>query len=69
MLSFRGPVDPSTLTRCWPDNLTGVDQEEYVERVLSVAEQIPVGRVTTYGAIADAVGVGGPRQVGRVMSM
>jgi alkylated DNA nucleotide flippase Atl1 len=24
--------------------------------------------VTTYGAIADAVGVGGPRQVGRVMS-
>jgi len=46
-----------------------VDQEEYVERVLTVAEQIPAGRVTTYGAIADAVGVGGPRQVGRVMSM
>lgn len=49
--------------------MTAVDQEEYVERVLTVAEQIPVGRVTTYGAIADAVGVGGPRQVGRVMSM
>ena len=49
--------------------MTGVDQEEYVERVLTVAEQIPVGRVTTYGAIAHAVGVGGPRQVGRVMSM
>lgn len=49
--------------------MTGVDQEEYVERVLTVAEQIPVARVTTYGAIADAVGVGGPRQVGRVMSM
>jgi len=48
--------------------VTGVDHEEYVERVLTVAEQIPVGRVTTYGAIADAVGVGGPRQVGRVMS-
>ena len=48
--------------------MTAVDQEEYVERVLTVAEQIPVGRVTTYGAIADAVGVGGPRQVSRVMS-
>ena len=46
-----------------------MDQEEYVERVLTVVEQIPVARVTTYGAIADAVGVGGPRQVGRVMSM
>lgn len=46
-----------------------VDQEEYVERVLSLVERIPVGRVTTYGAIASAVGVGGPRQVGRVMSL
>jgi alkylated DNA nucleotide flippase Atl1 len=42
-------------------------QEEYVERVLEVVEQVPRGRVTTYGAIADAVG-GGPRQVGSVMS-
>jgi alkylated DNA nucleotide flippase Atl1 len=46
-----------------------VDQEEYVERVLSLVEQIPAGRVTTYGAIAGVVGVGGPRQVGRVMSL
>ncbi|MGH3333490.1 MAG: MGMT family protein [Nocardioidaceae bacterium] len=46
-----------------------MDQEEYVERVLTVAEQVPAGRVTTYGAIARAVGVGGPRQVGRVMSL
>ena len=49
-------------------SLAGVDQEEYVEAVLSLAEQIPRGRVTTYGALAAAVGVGGPRQVGRVMS-
>ena len=45
-----------------------MDQEEYVERVLSLVEQVPRGRVTTYGALADAVGAGGPRQVGRVMS-
>ena len=46
-----------------------VDREEYVERVLAVVEQIPPGRVMSYGAIAEVVGVGGPRQVGRVMSL
>lgn len=45
-----------------------MDQEEYVERVLTVVEHVPWGRVTSYGAIAEAVGVGGPRQVGRVMA-
>ena len=45
-----------------------MDAEEYVEAVLVVVEQIPRGRVTSYGAIADAVGFGGPRRVGRVMS-
>ena len=44
-----------------------VDPEDYVERVLSVVEEVPWGRVTSYGAIAAAVG-GGPRQVGAVMS-
>ncbi|MEQ6903634.1 MGMT family protein [Nocardioides sp. YIM 152588] len=41
---------------------------EYVERVLATAERVPPGRVTTYGAIAEAVG-GGPRQVGSVMAL
>lgn len=45
-----------------------MDQEEYVEAVLSVVEEVPPGRVTTYGAVAAAVGQGGPRQVGRVMA-
>jgi alkylated DNA nucleotide flippase Atl1 len=45
-----------------------VDADEYVEAVLSVVETVPSGRVTTYGAIADAVGHHGPRSVGRVMS-
>lgn len=42
--------------------------EEYVEAVLSLVERIPRGRVSTYGALAEAVGRGGPRQVGRVMA-
>lgn len=46
-----------------------MDREEYVERVLAVVERIPAGRVMSYGAIAEAVGAGGPRQVGRVMAL
>jgi alkylated DNA nucleotide flippase Atl1 len=45
-----------------------VDHEAYVESVLRVVESIPVGRVMAYGAIAEIVGVGGPRQVGKVMA-
>jgi alkylated DNA nucleotide flippase Atl1 len=44
------------------------DHEEYVEQVLSLVEQIPVGRVTSYGLIAEVVARGGPRQVGAVMA-
>ena len=51
---------------------TRIDPEEYVELVLRCAEQVPRGRVTTYGAIAEVVGAilggGGPRQVGSVMA-
>jgi alkylated DNA nucleotide flippase Atl1 len=45
-----------------------VDPEDYVEAVLALVEQVPPGRVTTYGALADEVALGGPRRVGRVMS-
>ncbi len=49
-----------------------VDAEEYVELVLRCVERVPRGRVTTYGAIAEAVGEvaggGGPRQVGSIMA-
>ena len=49
-----------------------IDAEEYVELVLTCVEQIPRGRVSTYGAIAEAVGEvaggGGPRQVGAIMA-
>ncbi|MEU8889699.1 MGMT family protein [Streptomyces sp. NPDC048442] len=42
---------------------------EYAERVLAVAEQIPPGRVMTYGDVAEWLTEGGPRQVGRVMAL
>lgn len=42
---------------------------EYAERVLAVAELIPPGRVMTYGDVAEWLGEGGPRQVGRVMAL
>lgn len=40
---------------------------DFVEAVLGVVDDVPPGRVTTYGAVARAVG-GGPRLVGRVLS-
>ena len=42
--------------------------EEYVEAVLALVEDVPPGRVTTYGAIGDRLGTG-PRIVGRVLSL
>ncbi len=45
------------------------EQEAYVEAVLSLVERVPVGRATTYGVLADAVGHGGPRQIGRVLAL
>lgn len=57
MSIMRMPIEPPDATR-----------EAYVERVLSTVEQIPPGRVATYGDVAEVVGIGGPRQVGQVMS-
>ncbi|MDX2293288.1 MGMT family protein [Streptomyces roseofulvus] len=41
----------------------------YAEAVLDVADRIPPGRVMTYGDVAEWLGEGGPRQVGRVMAL
>jgi alkylated DNA nucleotide flippase Atl1 len=41
---------------------------DFVEEVLGLVERIPPGRVMSYGAIADYLGEGGPRQVGTVMA-
>lgn len=40
----------------------------FAERVLDLVTLIPRGRVMAYGDIAAALGAGGPRQVGNVMS-
>jgi alkylated DNA nucleotide flippase Atl1 len=37
--------------------------------VLTFVEQVPPGRVVTYGLIADHIGRGGARHVGRVMAL
>ncbi len=47
--------------------MTG-DPNPFAERVLDLVERIPPGKVMAYGDIAEYLGEGGPRQVGRVMS-
>jgi alkylated DNA nucleotide flippase Atl1 len=42
---------------------------DFASRVLDLAESIPPGRVMSYGDIAEHLGEGGPRQVGRVMAL
>ncbi|MGV3705831.1 MAG: MGMT family protein [Arcticibacter sp.] len=43
--------------------------ENFFEKVYAIARQIPVGRVTTYGAIAEALGTkGSARMVGYAMN-
>ena len=48
---------------------SGPEAGDFASRVLDVAESIPPGRVMSYGDIAEYVGEGGPRQVGRVMAL
>lgn len=43
-------------------------RDAFIEAVLSTVEQVPRGRVVSYGDIAAMVGSGGPRQVGWVMA-
>ena len=47
----------------------GAKLTEFADRVLDVVDAIPPGRVMSYGDIAEYLGQGGPRQVGRVMSL
>lgn len=45
------------------------EPDEFAELVLDVVERIPPGRVMSYGDLAELLGQGGPRQVGRVMAL
>jgi alkylated DNA nucleotide flippase Atl1 len=42
--------------------------DDYSAQVLDVVDAIPAGQVMSYGDIAEYLGVGGPRQVGRVLA-
>jgi len=48
---------------------TAAGLTDFASRVLDVVEAIPPGRVMSYGDIAEYLGEGGPRQVGRVMAL
>ncbi|WUV84837.1 MGMT family protein [Streptomyces sp. NBC_01476] len=41
----------------------------FAERVLDTVDLIPPGKVMTYGDVAEWLGEGGPRQVGRVLAL
>jgi alkylated DNA nucleotide flippase Atl1 len=45
------------------------DLSDFASRVLDLADAIPPGRVMSYGDVAEYLGRGGPRQVGRVMAL
>jgi alkylated DNA nucleotide flippase Atl1 len=42
---------------------------DYASRVLDVADSIAPGSVMSYGDVAEFLGEGGPRQVGRIMAL
>jgi alkylated DNA nucleotide flippase Atl1 len=42
---------------------------DYAAKVLDIVETIPTGKVMSYGDVAEYLGEGGPRQVGRVMAL
>ncbi|MGB4957980.1 MAG: MGMT family protein [Saprospiraceae bacterium] len=46
------------------DNVKIDKNDHYFQRVYDVTMMIPIGRVTTYGAIADFLGLGSARMVG-----
>jgi alkylated DNA nucleotide flippase Atl1 len=45
----------------------GVD--DYASRVLDVVDSIAAGTVMSYGDVAEFLGEGGPRQVGRTLAL
>jgi alkylated DNA nucleotide flippase Atl1 len=47
----------------------GAPLGDFASRVLDAVDQIPAGRVMSYGDIAEYLGGAGPRQVGRVLAL
>ncbi|MFC3299872.1 hypothetical protein FJV46_04430 [Arthrobacter agilis] len=70
---LNGPGALRTCGHEGPDRAGGrartrVDAAAFAEAVLDVTCLIPSGHVLTYGDIAELLGHGGPRQVGRALS-
>ena len=59
----RGRQDPPR-----PDAYPVLELPEKAEEVLEVVDQIPEGKVLTYGDVAEIIGSRGARFVGNVMS-
>jgi alkylated DNA nucleotide flippase Atl1 len=66
----RGPDGGPAPDGPAPDGPPAADGaiDDYSARVLDLVDAIPPGQVMSYGDIAEYLGEGGPRQVGRVMS-
>jgi alkylated DNA nucleotide flippase Atl1 len=43
--------------------------DDYTAKVLDAIDSIPPGQVMSYGDVAEFIGAGGPRQVGRVLAL
>jgi alkylated DNA nucleotide flippase Atl1 len=43
--------------------------DDYTALVLDAVDSIPAGQVMSYGDVAELIGAGGPRQVGRVLAL
>ena len=65
----RADPGPGTAAPGQARTAPGGMPDDFASRVLDVVEAIPPGRVMSYGDIADYLGRGGPRQVGRVMAL
>jgi alkylated DNA nucleotide flippase Atl1 len=65
----RRPAGRSGRQRTDPAGRAPGGLTDFAGQVLDVAEAIPRGRVMSYGDIAEYLGGGGPRQVGRVMAL
>ncbi len=57
------------MTDVAPEDASGAVLDDFASRVLDVVDAIPPGHVMSYGDIAEYLGEGGPRQVGRVMAV
>lgn len=66
MAPRRARPTPVTRVRRAP---AGAHVPDFAAHVLDVVDAIPPGRVMSYGDIAEFLGRGGPRQIGRVMAV